>query len=53
MSQHPIQTAGEALAATSIVASIAGWLPPIAAAFGIAWYCVLLYDRFVTKRKRG
>lgn len=43
---------GEALAVTTVTASILGWLPPIAAALGIAWYLVLLYDRFV-KKKHG
>lgn len=37
---------GEVLSASTIIASIMGWLPPLAALMGIIWYCVLLYDRF-------
>lgn len=50
MTNHPVQTVMEVGAASTVLASLAGWLPPIAAAFGILWYCVLLYDRFVNKK---
>jgi hypothetical protein len=30
----------------TIVTSYLGFLPPIAAGFAIAWYVVLLHDRF-------
>lgn len=36
----------DAASAVAILTSLVGWLPPIAAALGIAWYCVQFYDRF-------
>lgn len=44
-------TAMDIGALTLMLGSFAGYLPPIAAALGIIWYCVLLYDRFVHGRK--
>lgn len=32
-------------AAGSVVATIAGWLPALAALLGAIWYCILIYDR--------
>lgn len=32
-------------AAGTILATIAGWLPPVAALFAIIWYSILIYDR--------
>lgn len=46
----PLTVPGEVLSASVIIASLAGWLPPIAALLGIVWYCVLLYDRFLRKK---
>ncbi len=37
----------DAGAAGVILGTLVGWLPPIAAILGIAWYAVLFYDRFV------
>ena len=34
------------MAIANLLVTIVGILPPIAAALTIAWYCVLLYDRF-------
>jgi TctA family transporter len=48
MSDHPVINMG---AIASVLGSLVGWLPPIAAALGIIWYCVLIYDRFFGKRK--
>jgi hypothetical protein len=41
----------DTISLVSIAATLLGWLPPLAAALGIAWYCVLFYDRFVSKRR--
>jgi hypothetical protein len=53
MTEHhnSIHTAMDVAAPVSVLGAIAGWLPPIAAALGIIWYCVLLYDRFCGKKK--
>lgn len=40
---------GELVSASAIVLSLVGWLPPIAAALGIIWYCILIYDRFFSR----
>jgi hypothetical protein len=53
MTQNPVQTVVDVSAASVVLASLAGWLPPIAAMFGILWYCVLLYDRFLKKKVSG
>lgn len=47
-SQHNVFDVG---ALALMLGSFAGYLPPIAAALGIIWYCVLLYDRFFGKPK--
>lgn len=47
-SNHNVMDAG---VIAVVLGSLAGWLPPIAAALGIVWYCVLLYDRFYGKPK--
>lgn len=50
----PAQHVAEGTALATIGATLAGWLPPLAAAFAILWYLVLLYDRFVSgKDKQG
>lgn len=56
MSDHPliphgIVGPGDVLSASAIVASLVGWLPPIAAALGIVWYCILIYDRLFNKKR--
>lgn len=40
----------EAVSATVVVSSLLGYLPPLAAALGIVWYLVLLYDRFLRNK---
>lgn len=34
----------EALSVTTVIGTIAGWLPAIAALFSIAWYAVRLWE---------
>ena len=36
-----------------ILGSFAGFLPPFAALLAALWYCVLLYDRFINKKRNG
>lgn len=33
------------VAPSTIVASVVGWLPAIAAGLGVLWYCIQIYDR--------
>jgi hypothetical protein len=40
------------VAGVSVVGTLIGILPHVAAALGVIWYLVLLYDRFVSKRRR-
>lgn len=40
----------EAASFASIVGSIAGWLPPIAALFGIIWTGIQIYESNTFKR---
>jgi TctA family transporter len=47
MNDHPLINIG---AIASVLGSLVGWLPPIAAALGIIWYLVLLYDRFFNRK---
>ena len=47
MSDHPVATAAMNLTAgATVIGSLIGWLPSIAALLGIIWYCILIYDRF-------
>lgn len=34
----------DALSAGAVVATIAGWLPPLAAALGVVWYCIQIAE---------
>ena len=44
---------GETASIVTIIGTIAGWLPSIAALAAILWYAVLFYDRFRTRRDRS
>lgn len=52
---HPVQTAADICVLCVIGASLASWLPPIAAALGIVYHLVLLWPRIkrVWRRVRG
>lgn len=52
MHDTPVKTFIDWAAAGTIIASLAGWLPSIAAGFAIAWYCILIYDRFLGNAKK-
>jgi hypothetical protein len=53
MHDHPMITSFfNWLSAFSVVGSLLGILPHVAAALGVIWYCVLLYDRFITQRHK-
>lgn len=43
---------GEIATASAIVATLMGWLPPIAAALGIVWYLILIYDRLFSRSSK-
>lgn len=52
MTDHQVIKAGlDWMAGLSVVGALIGVLPSIAALMGVIWYSVLLYDRFVNKRK--
>lgn len=55
MDQHlaPLKPIGEAVSIATVIGTIAGWLPPLAALAAILWYGVLFYDRFRPKRDRS
>jgi hypothetical protein len=40
------------VAGMSVVGTLIGILPHVAAGLGVIWYLVLLYDRFISKRRR-
>lgn len=46
----PIVKIVDVAAGTTVIGTVLGWLPGVAAGFAIVWYCVLLYDRFVKKK---
>lgn len=58
MDQH-VQTvvrAGDAISALAVLTSLAGFMPPIAALFAMAWYGVQIYESktvqaLLTKRR--
>lgn len=43
MSQH-LKTAGDALSIGTVVATLAAWLPPVAALFTILWTAIRIYE---------
>lgn len=34
----------DAVSGVAVIATIAGWLPPLAAALGIIWYCIQISE---------
>jgi hypothetical protein len=43
---HETETLMNWAAGVTVVGTLLGWLPHIAATLGIVWYCILIYDRF-------
>jgi hypothetical protein len=50
MNHDNLRVVGEVSSVSVILATIAGWLPPLAAFCAICWYGVLFYDRFKKKK---
>jgi hypothetical protein len=44
MSDQQLNAALNIGSAATVIGSLAGWLPPIAAALGIIWYCIQIYE---------
>lgn len=42
--QH-VRVVGDTVAASTIIGSLLGWLPAIAAGIGIVWYALLFYEK--------
>lgn len=51
MNDHPVRIAGDFASIATIIGTVAGWLPYLAALAAFLWYGVLFYDRFVRPRK--
>lgn len=47
--QDPAMKAAETLALTGILATLAGWLPPIAALMSAVWYGWLIVDKMIKR----
>ena len=45
------KTVGDILSWSAVIATLVGWLPPIAAIASLIWTGVQLYDRFKNKDK--
>ena len=41
----------DGISAGAIIGSLVGFLPHFAAALGVFWYCVQIYDRFWRKKQ--
>jgi hypothetical protein len=39
-----VRITGDVSAAMAVVATILGFLPPLAAFVGMVWYCILIYE---------
>jgi hypothetical protein len=52
VNEHPFSAILNWASALSVVGTLLGVLPSIAAGLAIIWYCVLLYDRFFAKTRR-
>lgn len=52
MSEHPVSSFMNWASALSVAGTLLGLLPHVAAGLGAIWYCVLLYDRFVSKKRK-
>jgi hypothetical protein len=46
MGDHPVTTFLNWASAVSVLGTLLGWLPQIAAALGMFWYCILIYEYF-------
>lgn len=44
MSQENLKSVGDALSVGTVVATLAAWLPPIAALFTIIWTAIRIYE---------
>lgn len=51
MSEHPIGQFMNWASAISVIGTLIGWLPNLAAGAGLIWYLVLLNEHFAKKRK--
>lgn len=51
--QEQVKHAIDGGAAAAVLSSLAGWLPPIAAALGIIWYCVQIAESKTGQRVIG
>lgn len=51
MAQHTPILDGASVAV--VMATLAGWLPPIASAFAVVWYMVLIYEWWQVRQGRA
>ena len=49
--QEATRTVADVLAGGTAIATLMGWLPPIAAGLSIIWLCIQIYDHFYGKKK--
>lgn len=52
MSDHPITTFLTWASNLSVIGTLMGIMPSIVTVLAAIWYCVLLYDRFIAKKRR-
>lgn len=53
LEQTPVKYACDFAALVGVVTTFLGWLPAIAAVFGVAWYAYQIYDMWDRRRKRA
>ncbi len=58
MQQEHLKTLGDALSVGTVIATLAAWLPPLAALFTIVWTGIRIYEtktvqRFLNRFRQG